>query len=89
MARGIGMKPDAALYRAVIVKSYANGEQFTVYEGPYDAPGQARARVSFWRNHFADRDNGDSADGHIETCQPAWEKVSDPAPRRTKATAAG
>ncbi|GAA1111947.1 hypothetical protein [Streptomyces javensis] len=82
MARDIGMEPDAALFRAVIVKSYANGTSHTVYEGPYDSRGSARARVSFWRNHFGRRRNGDSADGHVERCQPVWEKVPDPASRR-------
>ncbi|TQE33169.1 hypothetical protein [Streptomyces ipomoeae] len=77
MARDIGMEPDAALYRAVITKSYAAGTEFTVYEGPYAEPGPARARVTFWRNHFAKRDNGDKADGHVETCKPAWEPMGE------------
>ncbi|MER5302241.1 hypothetical protein ABT039_22660 [Streptomyces lasiicapitis] len=84
MARGIGMQPDAVLYRAVIVKSYADGEQHTVYEGPYDDIGSARRRVTFWRNHLAKRNDGSKAVGQIEKCRPVWEAEAAPAsaPRR-------
>jgi hypothetical protein len=83
MARDIGMAPDAELWRAVITKSYGDGTVHTVYEGPYDKPGPARSRVTFWRNHLAKRDDGSKADGHVERCQPVWEKVPDPAQRPT------
>ncbi|QKV98326.1 hypothetical protein HUT19_42175 (plasmid) [Streptomyces sp. NA02950] len=88
MARDIGMAPDAKVYRAVIIKSYADGSVFTAYEGPYDKIGSARARVTFWENHFAKRDNGDKATGHVEQCQPAWEKAPARARRRTARTSA-
>ncbi|MFF4409869.1 hypothetical protein [Streptomyces sp. NPDC001404] len=79
MARRIGMAPDATLFRAVIVKTYADGSQHTTHEGPYDSVGAARARVTFWHNYFQSyRPEGDSADGHVEQCQPAWEKVPEP-----------
>ncbi|WP_333745589.1 hypothetical protein [Streptomyces sp. IBSBF 2950] len=86
MARNIGMAPDAKVYRAVITKSYEGGETYTEYEGPYDKPGAARARVTFWENHFAKRDNGDKATGHVEECQPAWKKMPEPARRSSRRT---
>ncbi|MDX3165905.1 hypothetical protein PV516_19145 [Streptomyces scabiei] len=92
MARDIGMAPNAKVYRAVITKSYANGDVVTEYEGPYDKPGPARARVTFWKNHLANQGKGDKADGYVEQAQPAWEKAPDPSPRgrsKTSATADG
>lgn len=66
------MAPDARLYRAVITKTYADGRTFTEYEGPYAKPGPARARVTFWRRHFAAHKPGAIAAGHVEECQPQW-----------------
>lgn len=85
MARGIGMAEDARVYRAVIRKTFADGAEATVYEGPYDKVGTARARVTFWRKHFAKSGRGGSADGHVEECQPQWAPVPTPAQRRTPA----
>ncbi|MCZ0983839.1 hypothetical protein O1L60_44560 [Streptomyces diastatochromogenes] len=84
MARNIGMEPDAEVWRAVIVKTFTDGTTETVYEGPYGAAAQARARVTFWRNWMADVANYEAgkAEGHVERAQPAWEKAPDPAPRR-------
>lgn len=87
MARDIGMAPGARIYRAVIVKTFADGWTSTVYEGPYADLAPARARVTYWRNHFARRRNGDRADGHVEACQPAWTKVPEPASRTAPAAA--
>jgi hypothetical protein len=89
VARNIGMAPDALVYRAVITKSYPDGDEFIEYEGPYDKIGLARGRVSFWRNHFAKRDDGATADGYVEQCRPTWERATTPAPRtRAKKPAA-
>ncbi|MFK0142492.1 hypothetical protein [Streptomyces murinus] len=63
------------MYRAVIIKTYADGRTFTVYEGPYAKPGQARGRVTFWRKHFAANKPGAFATGHIEECQPQWQRI--------------
>lgn len=82
MARIIGMTEDAKVYRAVTHKTFADGTKTTVYEGPYDKVGTARARVTFWRNHLAKSGKGASADGHVEECQPQWAPVPAPAQRR-------
>ncbi|MFF9204382.1 hypothetical protein ACF1AE_21685 [Streptomyces sp. NPDC014986] len=87
MARDIGVAPDAELFRAVITKHYGDGTVETVYEGPYDKPGPARGRVSFWRGHLAKREDGSSAEGHIESCRPVWSKVADPASQPGRPTA--
>lgn len=82
MARSIGMAADATVFRAVITKQYRNGTTVTDYEGPYGAIGAARARVSFWTNYLADRDEetceptGTSrASGYVEQGTVAWERV--------------
>ncbi|MER6253641.1 hypothetical protein ABT224_20025 [Streptomyces sp. NPDC001584] len=84
MARVIGMKENANVYRAVTRKTFADGTTATVYEGPYDQIGTARARITFWRNHFTRYGKGGSADGHVEECQPEWKPVPEPR-RRSKA----
>ncbi|MFG3157303.1 hypothetical protein ACGF7W_35295 [Streptomyces sp. NPDC048219] len=86
MARDIGVGPGAELFRAVITKRYGDGTVETVYEGPYGKPGTARGRVGFWRSHLAKREDGSRAEGHIESCRPAWSRVTDPAPQRGQRT---
>ncbi|MFF4933392.1 hypothetical protein ACFY2H_31545 [Streptomyces griseofuscus] len=80
------MTAEARLFRAVISKTYADGESFTEYEGPYAKLGQARGRVTFWRRHFAATKPGASADGHVEECQPQWHRVPDKAPKAGPST---
>ena len=81
MARSIGMAKDATVFRAVITKTYA-AENRTEYEGPYGSIGAARARVSFWTNYLAERDEetqeptGRSrASGYVERGTVSWERV--------------
>jgi hypothetical protein len=81
MARSIGMAADATVFRAVITKQTDDGP-VTSYEGPYGAIGAARARVSFWTNYLADRDEetfeptGTSrASGYVERGTVSWERA--------------
>lgn len=71
------MEPDALVYRAVIVKRYPD-ETVTLIEGPYSKIGTARARVTFWKRHFAENKPGASAAGHVEVCRPQWARVPSP-----------
>ncbi|MEU5596605.1 hypothetical protein [Streptomyces sp. NPDC020298] len=82
MARSIGMAADATVYRAVITFTDHDGAQDTKHEGPYGSLGAARARVSFWTNYLADRDEdtgektGTSrATGYVEQGTVDWERV--------------
>lgn len=82
MARSIGMAADAAVFRAVITKKRRDGSTVTDYEGPYGSIGAARARVSFWTNYYAERDDetGDltgrsDASGYVERGTVAWERA--------------
>ncbi len=79
MARSIGMAADATVFRAVITKQYPGREAFTDYEGPYGSAAAARARVTFWVNHLAIRDEdtyertGESnASGYVESGSVTW-----------------
>jgi hypothetical protein len=76
------MAAEATVFRAVIVKTYADGTH-TDYEGPYGSIGAARARVSFWTNYLADRDEetgektGTSrANGYVESGTVTWTRES-------------
>jgi hypothetical protein len=82
MAHSIGMAADATVYRAVIEFTDRDGTKRTEYEGPYGGIGAARARVSFWTNYLAVRDEdtdeptGESrASGHVEEGHVTWERV--------------
>lgn len=77
MARKIAVDDDGTMYRAVIVKKYRrNAEPVTTYEGPYDKPGAARARVTFWKNWLgADKSQEQWADGWIESAETVWSRV--------------
>lgn len=82
MARSIGMAADATVFRAVIEFTDRDGGKRTEHEGPYGAIGAARARVSFWTNHLAVRDEetqeptGESrASGHVERGTVTWERA--------------
>lgn len=82
MARSIGMAADATVFRAVITKQYPDGTTVTDYEGPYGSIGAARARVSFWTNYLAIRDEdtceptGESrASGYVEQGSVSWERA--------------
>lgn len=82
MARSIGMAADATVFRAVIEFTDRDGSKRTKYEGPYGAIGAARARVSFWTNYLAIRDEdtdeptGESrASGYVECGLVSWERA--------------
>ena len=82
MARSIGMAADATVFRAVITKQLRDGETVTEFEGPYGAIGAARARVSFWTNYLAVRDEdtqeptGESrASGYVEQGSVTWKRA--------------
>jgi hypothetical protein len=82
MARSIGMAADATVFRAVITFTNRDGTQRTEHEGPYGSIGAARARVSFWTNYLAVRDEdtqeptGESrAKGHVEQGTVTWERT--------------
>ncbi|MGC5343668.1 hypothetical protein [Streptomyces sp. DT171] len=82
MARNIGADRDGDVYRAVIVITDDGGGTWTRHEGPYDKPGAARARVTFWTRYYAVRDpdtfeqTGHSlATGHIEKATTTWERI--------------
>lgn len=82
MARSIGMAADVTVFRAVITITDREGATSTKHEGPYGAIGAARARVSFWTNYLADRDEetnepvGTSrASGYVEQGTVSWERV--------------
>lgn len=68
MARNIGADRNGDVYRAVITITRTDGTTYTWYEGPYETPGQARARVTFWANRSR-------ATGHIEKTSTTWERV--------------
>ncbi|MFF0894721.1 hypothetical protein [Streptomyces sp. NPDC003278] len=82
MARNIGAD-GRRVYRAVIVQTdqRRDGKSGTRYEGPYDSPGAARARVTFWRNYWDAYDDGSSATGHIEQAHTVWTPVDSEAER--------
>jgi hypothetical protein len=69
MARNIGAD-GRTVYRAVITITDHDGAQSTRYEGPYDSPAAARARVTFWRNHMPRW--GGSATGRVEQAHTIW-----------------
>jgi hypothetical protein len=78
MARNIGAARNGDVYRAVIVITRPDGHTHTKHEGPYDKPGAARARVTFWTNYYAEQDAGTGktyAAGHIEKATTTWERV--------------
>lgn len=82
MARNIGADRNGDVYRAVITITRPDGTTWTKHEGPYDKPGAARARVTFWINHYPEHDpdtfepTGRSlATGHIEQATTTWERV--------------
>ncbi|MCI3271426.1 hypothetical protein [Streptomyces cylindrosporus] len=82
MARSIGMAADATVYRAVIEFTNRDGTKDTKHEGPYGSIAAARARVSFWANYLADRDEetgertGTSrASGYVERGSVEWERA--------------
>lgn len=71
MARQIVVDQDFG-YRAVHIRySMFTKERTTIYEGIYNAPGTAKARVSFWRNHLGE----DFVDGWIEKAHVTWGRV--------------
>ncbi len=83
MARSIGMAADATVFRAVITITASDGSTSTKHEGPYGGIGAARARVSFWTNYLAVRDEdtfeptGESrASGHVEEGSVTWTKTA-------------
>lgn len=86
MARNIGAD-GSTVYRAVIVKTYADGRTYTAHEGPYTEPGPARARVTFWHNRM--QRNGGTAEGHIEQAHTVWTRVDEQADPIAAARAAG
>jgi hypothetical protein len=86
MPRNIGAD-GRTVYRAVIVKTYADGREYTAHEGPYTEPGPARARVSFWRNRM--QRNGGTAEGHIEQAHTVWTPVGEDADPIAAARAQG
>ncbi|MFJ4703188.1 hypothetical protein ACIP5N_34065 [Streptomyces sp. NPDC088768] len=78
MARSIAMSANAKVYRAVVTITDRDGTTSQRCEGPYDSPGAARARVTFWTNYHADYDDeglptGTSrATGHVEEGTVTW-----------------
>ncbi|NUQ88153.1 MAG: hypothetical protein HOQ43_06785 [Glycomyces artemisiae] len=87
MARNIGAD-GRRVYRAVIVQTdqRRDGKSGTRYEGPYDSPGAARARVTFWRNYWDAYDDGSSATGHIEQAHTVWTPVDGEQPATPRPT---
>lgn len=77
MARSIGMAAGASVFRAVIQKTVSDGRTFTAYEGPYGSAGAARARVTFWVNHYARYDDGSHAIGYVEQGAVTWTPLPD------------
>ncbi|WP_326797464.1 hypothetical protein OG946_20255 [Streptomyces sp. NBC_01808] len=77
MARNIGAD-GRDVFRAVITSTGKDGRPSTWHEGPYAKPGAARARVSFWRNHLADK--GSTVTGHPERALTVWRPVDDAQP---------
>ena len=82
MARSIGMAADATVFRAVIEFTDRDGTKRIEHEGPYGAIGAARARVSFWTNYLAIRDEetqeptGESrANGYVEEGSVTWKRA--------------
>lgn len=62
------------LFRAVIHFTDPDGVTRTRYEGLYEKPHVANARVTFWNNR-AETDPkfaGWKVDGHPEICQMTW-----------------
>lgn len=73
MARSIAMYQDQ-VWRAVLTITYESQGTMTFYEGPYDAPGKAKARVTLHRNGRK-HPNEVSRDGWIETAKTEWKSV--------------
>jgi len=77
MARSISMAPDAPVYRAVTTVPGWRGEgTVTKYEGPYDSPGAAKARVTFWSNRYRREDGTTPVTGRVEHGVVAWGLLS-------------
>jgi len=85
MARNIGAD-GSEVYRAVITKTLRNGTKLTSHEGPYTTAGAARARITFWANHFAKFDDDSSATGEVEQAHTVWTPVGDQAEPEQYAT---
>ncbi|MFE5851995.1 hypothetical protein ACFQ61_02045 [Streptomyces sp. NPDC056500] len=81
MARHIAPDETGHVYRAVITITPHTREPYTKHEGPYGTAAAAQGRVTFWTNHYADRDEDDEltgtsrATGHIEQGKTVWEPV--------------
>jgi hypothetical protein len=74
MARSIGMAAEAVVFRAVVqIPETPYVGAYTKYEGPYGSEGAAKARVSFWIQHWARRDR--VATGHVESGTLTWTEV--------------
>lgn len=83
MARNIGADRNGDVYRAVITITNHDGTTRTKHEGPYAKASQARGRVTFWTNYYAEPNpdtfepTGTSrATGHIEQATTTWERIS-------------
>lgn len=67
------MADAEVLYRARMVSVQPNGVSKVWFEGPYPSPAQARARVTFWRNHYARNcPGGWQVSGHLESARLSW-----------------
>ncbi len=73
MSRSIAMHDGDPVFRAVIRGVWADGQPFARREGPYGSAAQAKARVTFWRNHLAK--NGGTAAGRVERGTVSWSPV--------------
>lgn len=87
MSRSIDPKLPA-VYRAVIdwkEPAARGGKAHREYEGPYDTPAAARARVTFWENNLRDSETGETrASGKVEEGPISeWRPYAPPAKKRS------
>lgn len=73
MRRRMIMANAPLLYRARLRSVSPTGEVTEWFEGPYPKPGQAKARITFWKNHYAKtREEGWVVAGIPEESAPVW-----------------
>lgn len=78
IARNIGMDaPD--VYRVVLTVTWPDTEPRTWREGPYGKIGAAKARLSFWTNHYRRMETPPQVTGRLEKAVTVWTPLGEEA----------